>query len=436
MKRQIQDWDLRIDLSDLELMLDYMRKLGGYGLGLFDVMDLGLPRDLYETHLNEAIDNLRSMAGGESPAIVLRPKGASDQALVEAPSNLWNFAQTLRFAAATTFLTQYYKHWMYPGVIHRAVTAKVLYRCQTGILDDVVDKGSYSYLEAKQLYDMVFSSMIDTDFDEKRLVQKLVPNLNQDQVDIVELIIKITSWFNTLFLAAPRGTDYVYHIDLFNARHGLSQALSMYTKEEHYDLEKAKRIAKDFPAPASDIQWHDRLANGLAAGTQHNLIDMSFCQRRFKLNKLKDLFKAWWYLDAVAVYLNTSITIYDDLRDGIVNVALIASRENELRSLESIRGYDPALTEEDYDKTFRWIAEMAGRGLKILSRSMPDPGRYFPFMVVMMPFMLMAETIGKGDRAIRNYLEYLRPPVRAIVDEYESRAKQRVRFPMRGRIST
>lgn len=210
----------------------------------------------------------------------------------------------------------------------------------------------------------------------------------------------------------------------------------MYMKEEHYDLEKVRRIAKDFPAPASDIRWYDNLAMTLAAGTVFNLLDLAFCHNRFNVTRFKDFLKAWWYLDAVAIYQNATVSIYEDLREGIVNIALIAMREQEVMALDTVRGYDPNLTQDDYDRHLRWLAEMASRGLRILSRAMPDPERYFPFMVVMMPFMLMAEVIGKGDQTIRTYLEALTPAVKATMEDYERRAKAKVRFPLRARATS
>lgn len=433
MRGQTVAWDLNVSHADLELMLNYVNKLGGYGLGLFRVMDLGLPRELYERHLNETIESLKAMGEGEAPRILLRPKGASNRALVETTNELWNFPQTLRFAAATTFLTQYYKRWMEPPDVRRAITAKVLYKCQTGILDDFVDKGHYSYLEAKQLYHLVFSSMMDADYDQKGLVQKLVPAMNQDQLDLLDLVVNITTGFNALLRAAPHAGDYAYYMVQFNDRLGLAQALSMYMKEEHYNLDKVKRIAKDFPAPATDVHWYDKLATGFTVGTQYNLLDMCFAHRRFNVARSREFFNAWWYFDAVLAQLNTAITIYDDLRDNIVNPSLIAMREQEVMGLETLKGYDPNLTQEDYDRHLRWLAELAGRGLRILSRALPDPDRYFPFMVVMMPFMLMAEVIGKGDQAIRTYLEALVPAVRATLAEYDRRLIARVRFPHRTR---
>jgi hypothetical protein len=433
MRAQAVAWDLNVSHADLELMLNYINKLGGYGLGLFRVMDLGLQRELFELHLNETIESLKAMAGGDAPRILLRPKGAGNRALVETTNELWNFPQTLRFAAATTFLTQYYKRWMDPQDVRRAITAKVLYKCQTGILDDFVDKGHYSYLEAKQLYHLVFSSMMDTDYDQKGLVQRLVPTMNQDQLDLLDLVVGISSGFNALIRAAPHGGDYAYHMVQFNDRLGLAQALSMYMKEEHYDLEKVKRIAKDFPAPSTDVHWSDKLATGFTVGTQYNLLDMSFAHRRFNIGRSREFFKAWWYFDSVLAQLNTAITIYDDLRDNIVNPSLIAMREDEVMRLHTLKGYDPNLTQDDYDHHLRWLAELASRGLRILSRSLPDPERYFPFMVVMMPFMLMAEVIGKGDQAIRTYLEALVPAVKATLEDYDHRAKAHVRFPLRAR---
>ncbi len=425
--------DIRLAPADVDVMCGNIYKMGGYGLGLFKVMDLGIPQELYERHLRESIENLRQLSGPEPGGVPLRPPHSRGRALLEASNEIWDYPQNLRFAAAVSILGQYYKRWMKADDLKRALSAKVLYNCQIGILDDLVDKGDYNYLEAKELTHLVLSSMFNPTYDDNAFVKKLIPSLRESHLEYRDMILQFASAFNSLISLSAHGGDFFYHMEVFNQRLVLAQALSVFQKTNEYNLAKVKRVANQFYAPDGDIHWYDKVANAQSGGTQYNLIDMSFCERRFDPVKLRNFLRAWWYFDAITTFLNGVITVYDDLRNRIVNASLIAMREDEVLNLTTPQGYDPALTREDYEAHLKWVAELARRGLSLVDKDVGDPDSYFPFMVVMMPLMLMAEAVGSADEMIRFYLAGISPSVRDIVNRSAAGARGRAVLPIKPR---
>ncbi|MEE9182354.1 MAG: hypothetical protein V3U33_07315, partial [candidate division NC10 bacterium] len=105
-----------------------------------------------------------------------------------------------------------------------------------------------------------------------------------------------------------------------------------------------------------------------------------------------------------------------DLRDGLVNLSLVAMREKQLRPLRSLQGFKPELTLDDYRTHIVRLAKIASRGLEIVSPSYADPHQYFPFSAVMLPVVLLADWIGKNDEMIHAYIEAAAPSIRRAAE--------------------
>src|SRR5947208_820564 len=124
-------------------------------------------------------------------------------------------------------MTEQYSSHMTTENLHRAMTAKIFRECVIGILDDLIDKGNYSYLEAKDLHHMVLSSMLDPDFDSTSFTKRLVTMLRQEQIPLFDLINNIVRGFNVLWNNSPHGHDYFYQMEIMDERVALGQALSI-----------------------------------------------------------------------------------------------------------------------------------------------------------------------------------------------------------------
>ncbi|MEE9115611.1 MAG: hypothetical protein V3U09_01795, partial [Thermoplasmata archaeon] len=349
------------------------------------------------------------LSGGGLFPITLRPSNQPDFLMEDEPIDLWNWSQTLRYAAGATMISQKYSKYMSKENLRKAILAKVLYKCQTGILDDLVDKGSYSYMDAKDIYHHVLASMTDLDFDLNAFKKRLVPKMNQRQIHMFELIATISSSFNRLYVDSPNGVDLFYQMELLDERVILGQALTMFQKEESFNIGKVKRIARKFYAPSEDIRWHERLSAYVSGGTRYNLIDMSFTDENFDLDDLQHFLEGWYYYDIIVVYLNNIVNIRQDLKDGIANLSLIAMREDEICSVRRLANYDPVLTIEDYKGHIGRIAQMSSSAIAAVTKDFEDPENYYPFITIMMPVVMMADWIGKRDDLICTYLEEISP---------------------------
>ncbi len=424
--------EVAISAADVSLLRRNISRLGGYALGLLEDLDLGISKDLFEAHLLRTKEQVGMIGDPEGPlSVSLSPRGYTDRGLVEETYLPWNYPQTLRFASGACMISQKYFRWMSEENVRRSIVAKVLYKCQTGILDDLVDKGDYTYLEAKDLYHVVLASMTDPSFHPNAFMKRLMAILRQEQLPLFELIASITSNFNVLFTVSPQGSDLFYQMETLDERVALGQALTMFQKESHLDLGQVASISRSFFSVGDDIQWFERLANYVSGGTRYNLIDISFLERKLKARKLEGLMKGWYFFDIAIVFLNNVVNIYEDLRNGIANLSLVALREKEVLPLSSLKGYDPRLTMDDYRQHIERLATLASRGLDCASKEFPDSYQYYPFIAVMMPAVMLAEWIGKNDELIHFYLERLAPGIRRAAERSVDSEEKSLHVPQK-----
>lgn len=413
--------EVGVSSADVGVLTGNISRLGGYAVGFLDHFDLGLDRTRFEDHLERTKEQLRAIAAESGPhGIALRPPRYADRALLEDPDLPWNYAQTLRFAAGACMISQKYHRWMTPANIRRSMTAKVLYKCQTGILDDIVDKGGYGYLEAKELYHLVLSSMTDPALSPNAFMKRLMTLLRQEQLELFDTIVSIATNFNLLFNLSAHGSDFFYEMEVLDERVALGQALTMFQKEPTLNLKQIASIARSFYSPDDGLSWHERLANYVSGGTRYNMIDISFVERKLKDAQFRHLLRGWYYFDVVIVYLNNVVNVYQDLREGIVNLSLVAMREKEVLPLRTTQGYRPELSVEDYEGHLLRLASLAGEGLEHATRGFADRDQYYPFITVMMPVVMMADWIGKNDEMIHAYVEALAPAVRRAAERAEA----------------
>src|SRR5437870_3018236 len=319
---------LGINREDLDLLSRTVARLGGYAEGLFDYHEFGFDKAALREHITKVsafIHGLKDIAG--PGGIPLRPPNIPPGAFWEDQGETWNYLQTLRFAAGATMMTEQWRPYMSPKNLQRALTAQIFHKCQIGILDDLIDKGNYSYLEAKDLHHVVLSSMIDPDFESTTFTKRLVAMHKQEQVPLFDLINSITRGFNGLWNNSPQANAY---------------------------------------------------------------------------------------FDQAEVLIDHIVSIYQDLRNGIANLSLIAMREDELSGLTTLKGYNPHLTMDDYDQHLRRIAYLTSKGLEFVDKDFHDESMYYPFITIMMPVVMMADWIGNRDDMIHAFLDSIAPAIKRV----------------------
>jgi len=402
----------------MDLLTKFVLKLGGYAEGLFDHHEFGFPKNVLRNHITRVVEDLRWMRdANEGKVVRLRPHWVPKDAVWDETDDLWNYGQTLRFAAGATMVTERYRDRMTRENLRRAVTAKILHKCQAGILDDLVDRGVYNFIEAKDLYHHCFASMIDPGFEINTFRKELAMILKQEQLGMFDLITNITSAFNELFQESPNGPDLFYEMERVDERVILGQALTMFQKHPTFDLQKLKRITSGFWAPDPDLRWHERLSSYVAGATSYNLIDMCFLTNPVSASELNTTVRSWYYFDLVIAQLNHFVGLHSDLRAGMANLALISMRESELLGLVNLSGYNPNLTIRDYEVQFRRTAEFLSRAISAAAGGLNDEDYYYPFITIMIPVVMMGDWIGTRDDMIHAFLREVAPGIRESIRE-------------------
>ncbi len=407
---------LGINREDLDLLSRTVLRLGGYAEGLFEFHDFGFDKSYLRDHITHVHTILKELRENTTGGVPLRPPNIPPGAFWEDQGEVWNYLQTLRFAAGATMMTEQYSPYMPHENLAKTMTAKVYRECVIGILDDLIDKGAYSYLEAKDLHHMVLSSMFDPDFDSTSFMKRLVTMLRQDQIPLFDLINNITRGFNVLWNHSPHGAEYFYQMEVMNERVALSQALTMFQKEPTFSVTRMEKISESFYAPDDAMHWWEKLGGHVSVASGHNLIDMAFTDQVYDLRRMKNFLAGWYYYDAAVILMDHVSSIHQDLRNGIANLSLIAMREKELRDLTSLKNYNPHLTIEDYDAHLRRIADLTSKGIKLATMDVHDENLVYPFMTIMMPVVMMADWIGNRDDMIHTFLEAIAPTVKRVAN--------------------
>ena len=406
---------LGINREDLDLLSRTVLRLGGYAEGLFDFHDFGFDKAFLRDHITSVHATLKELKeAAPNGGVPLRPPNIPPGAFWEDQGEVWNYLQTLRFAAGATMMTEQYRPHMTPENLQRGMTAKIFRECVIGILDDLIDKGNYSYLEAKDLHHMVLSSMLDPDFDSTSFMKRLVTMLRQEQIPLFDLINNITRGFNTLWNNSPHGHDYFYQMEIMDERVALGQALTMFQKEPNLSISRMEKISEGFYAPDDSMSWWEKLGGHVSAASRHNLIDMAFSDRVYDLRKMGSFLAGWYYYDAAVILMDHVVSIHQDLRNGIANLSLIAMREPEVRNLTSLRSYNPHLTIEDYESHLRRIADLTSKAIRLATTDVDDETLVYPFMTIMMPVVMMADWIGNRDDMIHTFLEAIAPTIKRV----------------------
>jgi hypothetical protein len=406
---------LGINREDLDLLSRTVLRLGGYAEGLFDFHDFGFDKESLRDHISSVHLSLKRLKESSSAGgIPLRPPNTPSGAFWEDQGEVWNYLQTLRFAAGATMMTEQYAPYMTTENLHRAMTAKIFRECVIGILDDLIDRGHYSYLEAKDLHHMVLGSMLDPEFDSTSFMKRLVTMLRQEQVPLFDLIHNLVRGFNLLWNGSPHGHDYFYQMEVMDERVALGQALSMFQKEPNFSIARMERITENFYAPDDTMSWWEKLGGHVSAASRHNLIDMAFTDRAYDLRTMKNFLAGWYYYDAAMILMDHVVSVHQDLRNGIANLSLIAMREKELRELPSLKGYNPHLTIDDYDVHLHRIAELSSQAIRLATTDVTDETLVYPFMTIMMPVVMMADWIGNRDDMIHTFLDAVAPSIRRV----------------------
>jgi len=406
------DADLGIGRREIGIVGELALTLGEYAESLLRRFDLGIDRARFRSALLEVCHDLKVVQSTfEASPTGLRFAYVPDSVFDDDPRQPWNGMQDLRFAVGASLLIKNYRKGMSSEAVEQALTAKIAHMCLMGILDDVIDRSDWSYLDAKELYDVVLPATLDADFDPSRYARR-VATILRAQPDLVGPVVALTERISSLWNASPYGRDYTSSMDLLNNRLADGQAVSVFQKTRSFRPRQLERIAASFSSPTNRLRWWERLAAHVSVVTRYNLIDFAFSQLRPDRRAISRFMAGWYYLDAASTLLHHVPNVYPSLRNGISNLSLFGMRETELHDLSSLEGYNPDLTLGEYESHLRDIARLAASGLDILAGEFDLDAGHHALIGVMMPVVLLADWIGTQDRLLDIYFREVAPAIR------------------------
>ncbi len=394
--------------DELDTVSRLVENFGEYGEGLLDRHDFGIDRALFRSHLR-GLNDLLTHARSSARAFDAKRGNhrMPDPKFWDNPGHLWNSAQAQRLSVGACLSSQKFRRSTTPANLERALIAKIAHNCLLGILDDLIDRGNYTDIEAKDLYHSVLSSMVDPEFDAATYGKSLRGKIKPDQFQLVDQMEALTVRFNALWNGTPHARDYFGPMAMLNERIALGQSLTIYQKDPHFSHARLEALAATLFAPSGGLTWWKRLAAHISASSESNLVDIAFSRIRLDPHALGKVLDGLYFVDAAVTLLDHVATVEKDLEDGIANLSLLAMRPDQLQRRSLVRGYHFDLTNEDYVPHLRQIARLTGHGLSVLGQSMGDAEGYYPFLAVMMPVVLLADWIGSRDELIDTYAREL-----------------------------
>lgn len=400
--------------EDFESWRRLVEAWSSYAAGLFDYHDFGFEAREFLGHAADVAGDLARMRDESAMAGArLWPADADGRSRIAQAVRPWNPAKSLGYLAGASFLIQPFRPGFPPESIRLAFASKVFYQCIQDILDDLVDRLGCAYPAAQEMYELAFSPMIGeaVDVADLRLrLAELVPRGGEAAVDrLCESVAGLHA-----ILRGARNTEAVSEFDRLNEWIVLGQPTAALQRSPHRDLGQVRSIASGLWAPSADLRWQERYGGHLSWPLQHSMLDNAFAAEPLSGSALAAHREAWYYFHAVLTNLNHLVAVREDLRDGIVNVALLTLRERELfggREPESVAD----LTVADHEAMFARTAGLTRRALDRAADAYEDPRHFNASIAILVGVVAMASKIGREDEMIHAYMRWLAPVVREAV---------------------
>ncbi len=303
--------------------------------------------------------------------------------------------KSLARLAGASFLVQPFRDRIPEEGFLRGFTTKVLYVYLQDSLDHVLDHGIYAYEDAVRLYRFCLSPLTELDADFATLEEDLGATLRPGQEAAAAPLALLTRTLHGWIMDSPNAKEMSPYIRWVNERFARAQTASTFQRRSHLDIEAIKRIASEFWAPDPDVAWHERFAANLSWVTNPSLLDLCFARELPSPGELRDHMLAWYYFDAVISRLDHLADLWSDLREGIVNAALISIRESEPGEAWEPTALAANLADGELERFLVRTAEFERRGLRFALRSCQDPDRFYPFLGLMIPVVMLSRC-GEG----------------------------------------
>ncbi len=314
----------------------------------------------------------------------------------------------------------------------RGFAAKVLYVYLQDGLDHVLDHGTYSYVDAVRLYGLCLSPLTEPDADFGALDDELQATLRPGQEAAAAPLAFLTRTLHKHIGDSPNAKEMRPYLRWVNERFARAQTASVFQRRSHLNIAAIKRIASAFWAPDPDVSWHERFDAHLSWVTNLSILDLCFARELPSVGELRDHMLAWYYLDAVICRLDHVADLWTDLREGIVNAALLSMGESEPGNAWEPTALATIPSDGDLETFLARTAEFERRGLRFALRSYQDLDHFYPFLAVMIPVIMLSRCEEPRKWMLHRYLRELVPALEdALRRDYHSTSYSHHASPFR-----
>ncbi|HYM38642.1 MAG TPA: hypothetical protein VEY12_00660 [Thermoplasmata archaeon] len=303
--------------------------------------------------------------------------------------------------AGASFVTTRFGGGMTPANHRRAWVAKALYEFLQDLLDDVLDSGSYSFDEARQLYAVCGESLTEAEFDPARFREELARLLRGSHKALAPLLATLSAELNPRLRASPSGGAIFAAMARMSERLGIAQSATIYLRRPTLDLAAAQRIASELPSADPEAPWFERLGAYASWVLAHALIDLCFLDEPMTPEDVAALEEVWYHMNVELSFIDHVAGLEKDLRDGIYNFAWAAIRET--RPDLDVNSTLP-IPREDQARIVALTAEFANRAIKQDAAHFGKTDGFYPFLAILGPVVLTAPGTGNDPWVLDCFL--------------------------------
>jgi len=329
--------------------------------------------------------------------------------------------KTVARIAGVLVIHAYLRSRMTDEGIARAIATSSLYEIVQDLLDDLLDGGGWTFLEAIRLYDLCLRPLTDPAVSIERLEEDLGELMGPGQDGLEHILATATRELRSLL--APGDATCQQLIAEGHKALARAQAATVYLRREAFDLATLKGIAASLPAPDASLPWLDRLAIYASWPSNIALFDASFTSSHVPERELAAHARAWLFYDEAVSVLEHFDGARTDAAEGIYNIAFL--HENLAPTAvdgNPFPGFTPRQLQSLFDKATECLvrairAGMAGGG---------HPEDYV-FLALMIPTIIFASCRTPSEQA-HAFMGTLAPAVAAAIEPQQYAGSLRPRM--------
>lgn len=329
------------------------------------------------------------------------------------------YRKTMARIAGVFVIHAYFRSRMTDDDAARAIAASSLYELLQDLLDDLLDSGGWTFLEAMRLYEGCLRPLTDPVRSIDHLEEDLGELMAPGQEGLEHILAMATQELQHLSTAiGPKARQLIGEGHEALAR---AQASTVFLRREALDIASLAEIAATLPTPDPSLPWLDRLAICASWPSNIALFDAGLIADRVSGPELAAHARAWLFFNEAVSFLEHFAGAEGDARAGVLNVAgLHAKVPSTILDARPFPGFAPNEMLSLFEKATDCLvcAVRAGIG---------GGGRFedYAFLALMIPTIIFAMCRTPSEHADA-FMGTLAPRVRSAVFDARSRLEEDV----------